>query len=91
MKEVTAFLWVWVSQIKSLEHMKGLLHLRYHPVFTYCPLEKNRALKAKNYVHILESFYSEESMDADHCYISSKEGQYRSLSDPEILHFSKKV
>lgn len=62
-----AFLWVWASQKKSLENMKGLLHFHYHPLFSCCVLgKKNRTLKGKNFVPILESLYSEESMDADH-------------------------
>lgn len=66
MKKVMAFLWGWASQKKSLDNMKGLLRFHFHPFHLLCSGEKNRALIGKNFVPVLESFYSEESMDADH-------------------------
>lgn len=93
MKEIMAFLWGWDSQKKSLGNMKGLLHFHFHPLFTYCVLEKKiRALTGKNFVPVLKSLYSEEWMDADHWhYRSSKKVWYRSLSVLETLLFSRMI
>lgn len=86
MKEIMAFWWGWAGQKKSCENMKGLLHFHFHPLFTYCALEKkNRTLKGENFVPILESSYYEESMDADrwHQYYRNSKEEF----DTEVFQF----